>query len=93
MPTCMRFMPHVLPIMPVSCDTRRHPSGPFHKQPVRGASAFALFRFGEVIPKAPLLDKQLPGAVIFDRVFLSWDCRRASRILKVVIEFSPKGGS
>lgn len=29
-----------------SCDTWRRPPGPFHKQPVRGASAFALFRFG-----------------------------------------------
>lgn len=48
---------------------------------------------GEIISQDPLLDKQLPGAVIFNRVFLSWDRIRASPILEVVIEFSPKGGS
>lgn len=48
---------------------------------------------GEIISKDPLLDKQLLDAVIFNRVFLLWVCRRASPILKVVTEFSPKGGS
>lgn len=121
MPTCVSFIPSVLPVMPVSCDTQRHPWGHFtsslyealcYTKAHRDHFTSSLYEVpllllcsglvcdtqaresgGEIISQDPLLDKQLPGAVIFNRVFLSWDRIRASPILKVVIELSPKGGS
>lgn len=48
---------------------------------------------GEIISEDPLLDKQLPGAVIFIGFSFHETVEEPGPILKVVIEFSPEGGS